>query len=742
VTVRNDGTDRARGDQFDVTVGLSTRESSFPEPFSTVVSNPEQARLQPGASIDVPLQVVFPCGTTVYVRADVDTARQIINNTHSFPPYTTSVNPTLVPWLKTTLKVGLQDSAGTITYDPAALCYNKILVADVEIANEGCALAPQSETWVTVEDPSAPVGGGTLATFPIKTPPIMAGGVFATRIPTRTPPAVPAAPAAITVRACADVTTKVLDQCDRHSLCALWTAPLAGGIAPSASLVVGGNGFVRPGEAPTLTWSAQNDCADIGVATVRVLHGTPPTAIWTATNMPIGLRSRVGGEIAARDITIDSSIANAFWAIGAHVLTLEIVGSGSDPGPYRATTTLDVRPEPVDATWWTWSGIGGRMAFWKTSYTIFGTFTNRGVAPMTMTSLAAIEHPTDVVGTGSDLTLRPFAGTPAGSTPPAALGGRWTMNQAWTWLTPVYFTEVGPRSRTFTYAAAFDLVDAFGNAYPGIVSRTTSMSVEIRASKLNYHDGAVTFITTGLATLAISAMCAIEFPVWPAVLVCIGIAAVGMAEIIAGTVLGYLAMDPPVPDFRGSLPDRMPLRWAFPECERGTPADLAFTLASLLDRIIGATQQARQARARAWGAHIDGDESALDAMRRAAWDAVEAMRRAADGLANVVDELEPSWQEMRARFLDQASGTRSGAGLDKPAMLARIREHAERLNVSEQHLATVERVLDGASTEQIERAMRDPASGSLLVVTDATRRWCEVLAAELREYDFMRQPAP
>src|SRR5688500_100923 len=163
----------------------------------------------------------------------------------------------------TALRVGLKDSVGTVTRDPTTFCPKTDLVVEAKITNRGCAASPTTTTVVTLEYPS--FGTGALATSTIATPSIAPGATWTTTANFKMPASsFGGSTEPLAVHACADAKLAIPDQCDRNSLCALLTKPLASGASPKLSLAIGGRGFVVPGEIPTFFWSMQNDCADIG----------------------------------------------------------------------------------------------------------------------------------------------------------------------------------------------------------------------------------------------------------------------------------------------------------------------------------------------------------------------------------------------------------------------------------------------------------------------------------------------
>ena len=249
----------------------------------------------------------------------------------------------------------------------------------------------------------------------------------------------------------------------------------------------------------------------------------------------------------------------------------------SAAGRARFAVPLNVIPEPIDDTWWTWMTTAA--ASWKRSYRVTGTFANQALVGMTLTALTALEHPTDVAGTGQDATVA--ASVPAlpvlvmaGGSAPATF----VSVQNWTWLAKGTFVEVGPRSRRFSYVATFSVTDVFGNVYPPIPSTPTLVTVAVPFLKLSNYATGRALVVAGLVFLAAAIVAAaIGGPYGWAVAV--GAAAGGMGMIIGGLfLLSASAYDPPIPIFGTvGLSCRTRVRGVFPRstmrtCTRCEPS--------------------------------------------------------------------------------------------------------------------------------------------------------------------------
>jgi hypothetical protein len=728
VTVRNDGSTPTTSGKFDVSINITDSvEKPFTTNFFTIVDR--EATLQPGAILKVPVRVQFPCLTSVWVRADVDTRRQIANNAHSFPPLAVQATPALVAWLATQLRVGLVDSVGTTTWDPGMFCPDSVLLMEVTVRNNGCAATPTTATEVALEDPSI----GVLTSVQLTTPPIAPGGSWTSQWTTRTPGG---GPTTLVARACADAKQMIVDQCDRNSLCAVVTKSMASGAPPSLTLTIGGQGFVRPGEVPALSWGLVNDCADLGMVTTRILFGTTPTEIFSS-QQSVGLRTAVGANLDPSQITVDPSIANSFWRIGVHPLTLEITGTGLDPGPYSVTTNLEVRAEVPDFTWLLPGPLGIFTRAWKTPYTVTFLFFNRAFAALTLTGIDCVEHPTDQTGTASDVirildggvtTLGPVP--PMTASPPGTTFGTFTMAQSWPWTGPPFFYQFAPTSRTFDYTLRFGLLDAFGNVYPTMALELLSVTVAVSAAKLSDQALALGLCTAGTVLVVAGAACAILFPEWPAILACVAVAALGMGMVVTGYLMGYAATDPPVPDFDYHAPLAPGHRsWELPS-SAGNPAIAALNaLTQLLGRIDTASRTAARTRDQALAAHIDGDQTALQRLQRECRGALGLLRRVIDALPAVLAEVQPS---LDVRLTDwEAAVPRAGE------LVAAARDFAQRLGMPDADFAIVTEVLSGATAADIAAGRDLIRNGGLLRLAGAFETWFAAVEAEYSTYDFL-----
>jgi hypothetical protein len=736
VTIENAGSDPASRAPFAVgiEVGGVSNEEPFRADFFTVVDDVEVQQLGPGRRVDVAVRVSIPChfSISVKLRAEVDVFRQVANNAHTAAPFVLTAFVTRTGWLVTSLRVGLEDSSGIVSFDPVALCPDKTLLAEVTVASRGCYPSLPATLEVTLEDPGTGPVPVVLQSQKLPLPGIPVSGSSLKLVRFRTPRANAIGSGVLSVRAVVSSLPSAFLQCNTSTLSALATLPIAVGGPPRLALSVGGVGSVVPGEVPTLIWSIQNDCSDIGTASVQILFGAPPVAI-VSESLPLGLRSSAGKEVMASSISIPAANANDFWSVGAKTLTLEIRGSGLDPGPYRATTALVVRPEPVDATWWSFGAVP--TAFWKTSYRFTGSFTNRGTAAMSLTALDALEHPTDVVGTGSDRTLTPVPAVTGVSTAAGArVAAAWVGFQNWQWIILPFYDETGPRSRTFNCTARFSAVDAFGNVYGRIDAGPLAVAVSVSPGKLVMRDGALIFIMAGLVLLVAGAVFIAQGNY---VSIGFGIAMLllAWAAFITATFFGASAMDPPVPEFGRPRAGDGLTEWQVPDQFATSRYPGLRALGPLLFRLERALRAVEEARARAWAAFLDGDDSEQVTQRGAAHAGLRRLQRILDALENAAAEAQGEWEEIRRELgLERGMGPR----ISHEQLVAATRDLARRVDLSAENYAVFGDVLRGLDDERLA-SLLDAGDPLDLVRAVAVLRACvDLVAADVAEREYTR----
>lgn len=565
----------------------------------TLATRAEAPSIQPGATRSFTFTAVrFPCAATATVTATADCQATVPNNARSAPSLSVFV-PKIgaVPWLLSSLRVGLRSSTGHVNWAPAQLCPGAQCVAELSIRNAGCAAAPASVSTLELLDGA----GQSLAAMKLPTAAIAAGATAVLQFVTTLP--LTAAGASLSLRGCADSTGVVLGQCDLTQACATTTLPLASaGGAPVLTFTAARPIF--PGEAVALSWQMQNFCADIGLATARVYY--QGTLLYTSVPIAVGLQATAAG--AAIEFKPVASVAASFYKAGQSKLTLEVTGSGSDPGPYTATALVTVVLEPVSANWVFTMPAPGAAAFpWKAPYVVSGRLSNPAHAAMVPSSVVLDE----VASVGSPVAR--IASPAIGSVVPGAFGTAiWSLMQTWSWLAPGVWTPIGPLTAGFTYTVTFAMQDEYGNAYPPSTSASTFVAITVAASKIAFASVAKVFFAIG-STLVVLGFLAIAGIV---TIYASGVffAAAGVAFTLSAG-FGLAALDPPVPDFdyQRIVPTRLPVLPA--ELHARSLAAPLLPLFGLLARINEFTTVMTATEARLIAARIDRDHGAMTLQR-------------------------------------------------------------------------------------------------------------------------------
>jgi hypothetical protein len=538
--------------------------------------------------------VQFPCVRSAFVTATADCARSVPNNANTNPSLTIFV-PTIgaIPWLWTSVRVGLRDSTGNIVWGPGALCPGATCEVEASIRNAGCAAAIASLTTLEVLD-----GAGNSIASLTKNIPSVAPGVtrlvgFVTTIPATVPGN------SVTIRACADGNGVVTPQCNLQHRCAEVTLPLAtAGVGPKLTFSAGRAVF--PGEAVLLSWRIQNFCADLGKVTARILY--QGNQLYKSTAIAVGLQDAEKGE----DVVLNLTAAGApnFYKIGTSTLTLEVTGTGTDPGPYTTTTTVTVTREPVSGTWaFTLPAPGTRVA-WKAAYTVAGRLTNPTHATMTPASIVLDETSTAV----GPIQLN--ASMPIGAIAPGAFDSEaWSRLQNWSWLFPgVWQASGAPQGDAFVYTVTFDMQDEFGNSYPAVTSTSLTVGVAVSTAKLALAATAAAMFDIGVTLTALAFLALAGY--YTAIGAPALFAAAGIAYGVAAGA-GAGALDPPVPDFDY----RRLVSAGLPELPAELEAEPALaslvTVFALLERVNRVDEAMTGTEARLIAARIDRDADAI-----------------------------------------------------------------------------------------------------------------------------------
>jgi hypothetical protein len=721
VVVRNQGSDATEPAPYEVTVDIGTDDDGDLVRFSAPVVG-EANQLQAGASIVVPVEVRFPCASPAFLVATVDEALEVPNNVPTSPslrlPGLTTVPR---PWLAATMRVGLRDPTGNVTRDPAAFCPGRDLEQEITIENRGCAPTRAGTATVSLEDVNAvPATRFTSVALPV--PALAPGARFTTTTSLSTPASATGTSGTLVVRLDADSNLDNTDTCDRADTTAEVARPFTAGGPPTLTLTVGGT--VRPGEEPSLSWRLANTCSDIRLADIRILFGNAPTELHRSQRT-IGLQTVVGDDVAPNDVVVPSAIESQFWTVGTKSIEIEITGRGTAPGPYRASALLTVVPETLDPTWWLWARPPA--ASWKRSYSVRGSFVNRGRAAMTVSSFSALEHPLDVVGTAQDAVV------PALSPMSAALASRgvpvpvvWTRFQAWPWLVQGTPSEGGPRARTFSYVASCTVSDTFGNTYPTFTSAPLVVGVAVGAGKLFALDTAIVLLFAGYAYLAGALVVSGAGPYgWIGAVI---LAAFGMGLIIAAALYLDTAYDPPIPDFREpEPPDVDPQAWTVPEPDREDLRPL-HTLALVVTRAESARGRAVRHRAAAWAASLDDDEERRVRFGEVAQRQLDRLGRLADAAGAAADEARESLDAMLGGVSD----------LPTPdAMREAVGGFAETLNLQDAERRLVQEQMDALDVETLQRAVEFVRAQGVGAIGEVLRRMHEAAREEHAGLDFL-----
>jgi hypothetical protein len=678
VRVRNLGPDPA---SYPISVCLwvlATEETPLGPVRPRLIEGAEGQSLAPNQTASAMFNVTFPCQTQSWLRAEADCHRHRLGMPPYFPvPGNLATNPSmtipvmaiaLVPWLFTELRVGLQDTSGAITFDPAQLCANQNVVVDVTVANRGCGAAGPSETELTIAAP-APQGPVASVRWPTG---LLTPGATASF---RNVLAVPApAPAQLTFRACADVGGVVAGQCNTSGLCRATTIPVSSG-AGSPLLTLVADAPVRPGETPSVTWEVRNDCSDLGSITAEVsfagtrLHPPP---------VPIPIAPLASHRESNQPLTVPAT-ANALWLIGSRQLDLRVTGTGANSGPFNASGQLQVIGEPVAPSWWSWPSASFTVPWTRggVGFSVLGTLTNRSTfASMTPSAVDVNEHLSTDPDASNDV-LRPADTTPFPSIGPitgaapavATLGLQGLLSKTWEWIHPVTFAISGPLSQTWEYTAVFTLVDQFGNRYPAQTSPTLSVTVSVSAIKVAFQGLALTELILAGAALAAAAV---------ALRAGNPIAAGSLA--VAGSALWGLAIwhvaranDPPVPDFQYDEPVNV-VPAAFPFDRETAPESLLllFAVIDLVERTRAAYAAMVKIHAKILGAHVDSATQALQAQRSAYEQALTVLRAATEQLPNAAGGAAAAID--RDPFFDPERLTEEAEGLRRAAPSAELED--------------------------------------------------------------------
>ena len=357
VDVTNTGPDPAQL-PFDVelTFPIGADDDSRGPRYIETLKSAEGTRLMAGQTVTVPFMVSLPCRVQTFARAVADSGRVVLDNARTQPSLTVPVGPVdLLPWIQANVRVGLENAARLVTWNPPELCPGASVLVEVVCRNRGCV--PSGGFYLQLD-----VAGQTTT----QSVGAIAAGATSSRVLVIKAPTTPG-PVTFTV-----TPNFSFPLCPTTGLPRSITIPVVPGGAPRLSFSV--DAPVVPGELPSVTWRLDNDCDELGDVTAEVSFSG--TVLHRSAPQPTPLRASVG-ETSVRILpsAVTPAIASAFWAFGTRPLDLTITATGST-APFTTQAQLQVVPET------------GALLFifrprfaaaWKTSYLIDGRFANRSL---------------------------------------------------------------------------------------------------------------------------------------------------------------------------------------------------------------------------------------------------------------------------------------------------------------------------------------------------------------------------
>lgn len=679
--------------------------------YIQVTREGEGLQLAKNASVTVRFMVSFPCGGQAWLRAIADCLQRVPGNAHTNPSKTVPVSPIgAAPWLATDVRLGLRDSMGGTAWDPKELCPDATLVVEAKIRNTGCAPAPASVTEMQLTNPA----GGVIKSAKRVTPAIAAGASatvpFSASIAS-SPPAPP--PASVTATVTADSTGAVTGQCDRTRLSRSVTLPVSqpvAGSAPKVSFSV--DSPIVPGQAPSVTWSIVNGCADLGA--VRATIRFSGTVIYTSQVLPVAPFGSTGEEGAVIPKVTDPAIASAFNLIGTHTLDLRVDAFGNDPGPYLASATLTVKADAVGPSWFTWPGPTA-SASWNVPFVVLGQLVNRGVASFTPVAINIREKPGPAPGTGTGV-LTPadtFSKSPLPPGSSLTSVGFGSVTKSWTWTSSPDWSLSGPTSLSFVYTAEFDLNDEFGNVYSTVVSGARTITVTVSAVKIGFQTSANSEAIAAAGFAAFAAAIAYFNPFAAAV-------ALEIAWAMWGLSIwdGAKAQDPPTPDY--DYDERVEL--SVPRIR--VPAEAGETMAALgqVTELAKRAQAAGEALDRIHrkllGAWVDNATDALQAQADRYQEVLQTLVRAAGLLADIAGEAAEAVRQDAALAPERLEEAARRLRDDVPAEL---RDAARQAGLPDDALPTLVQAAAALEAAPDLAALVGTLAGALRTVADETQ---------------------
>ena len=409
-----------------------------------------------------------------------------------------------------------------------------------------------------------------------------------------------------------------------------------------ASLLVGNNERVVPGQPIPITWSATGgflEGADLGAVTARIFLGG--SLIYTKSGVPTSAPDNSTGP-QNDSITIPGELGS-LYTFGHKMLHLEVTGTGKAPGPYTDDAVLIVVPERLDPTWWQWLTPQYSIVDWKKAYTVSGKVTNKssyGTMKNVHLELSEVDEDNNstVRGDWDTGSMSPGFAYPVGT----------SITQSWTWLQKTVWVPTGPFGKDFTYSVSLSFEDAYGNSYTMVTSDPIIVHVSVPQDKtaeagvaLNAAASAAALAVTGAALVAgiITA---------PGGATVLAAAAVAYA---AATTAGNLALDPPEPDL--AYRQRVPIKAdKIPKALSNVGGEFATlrTFVEGVNRVVAGDDALHQTRSRLISAREASDFGAVRLQMTSYQEIVKTMATDALGLLRVAKELDgvikTHWQKL------------------------------------------------------------------------------------------------
>lgn len=265
-------------------------------------------------------------------------------------------------------------------------------------------------------------------------------------------------------------------------------------------------------------------------------------------------RSAVGvlrpSDVGFQDHTItitDAALARAIYRIPTGYaskflrLQVEVVQDARESEFFvRGGRRITLKKEDVNSKCWTWRSRPIEAPLWKTNYELIGDFKNH-LQHSRITTLVAelceLNVSDSYAQSGSlnpcDFEAKLIERRDQTIEPGALNTIRYTLMQDWKWIVPGAWIVTGPLSQSYIYSVWFSFYDEFGNEYGGFCTERLDRHVGI--SKQKRLAGAIATANALSAAAFAASIFGIVF---------------AAAAYGAATAAGYVAKDPPEPDYR------------------------------------------------------------------------------------------------------------------------------------------------------------------------------------------------